>query len=168
MSPRKNSADPAPSSQRVYAGYQPILIDTDFGGIADGKEDRSHDGVRTPDETDPLDPADDAECETDMDCGAADSGRICIMGACAPGCRGMDGNSCAEGERCTSVNGETGMCVPIVKPLFGGGGCKCGVALMERDGWPSAGIVLGALLYATRRRRRPHSPGGRRPGISGR
>ena len=132
----------------------PILKDTDFGGILDGREDRSHDGARTPDETNPLDPSDDAECETDMDCGDSVSGKICVMGACQPGCRGMDGNGCAEGERCTSVNGEAGMCVPIVKPYFGGGGCKCGVALMERDGWPSAGVVLGALLFATRRRRR--------------
>ena len=59
-----------------------------------------------------------------------------------------------QGERCTSVNGEPGMCVPIVKPYFGGGGCKCGASSMERDGWPSAALVLGALLFATQRRRR--------------
>ena len=100
----------------------PILPDTDFGRIADGKEDRNHDGAQGPDETNPLDPSDDAQCEIDMDCGAADSGMICLNGACAPGCRGMDGNGCAQGQRCTSVNGEAGMCVPIVKPYFGGGG----------------------------------------------
>ncbi|HMI91605.1 MAG TPA: hypothetical protein VK509_09600, partial [Polyangiales bacterium] len=132
----------------------PILPDTDFGGIADGKEDRNHDGAKGPDETDPLDPSDDAECELDMDCGAADSGMICVDGACAPGCRGMNGNGCAEGQRCTSVSGEAGMCVPIVKPYFGGGGCKCGVSIADREQLPSAGLVLLSLWLATRRRKR--------------
>ena len=132
----------------------PVLPDTDFGGITDGKEDRDHDGAVGPNETNPLNPADDAECDIDSDCGAADSGMVCIDGACKPGCRGMGGNSCGPGQRCTSTNGEAGMCVPIVTPIFGGGGCKCGVSMMDPDGLPSAGVILASLLFATRRRRR--------------
>ncbi len=36
-----------------------LLADTDRGGVNDGLEDSSHDGVFDPDESDPLDPADD-------------------------------------------------------------------------------------------------------------
>jgi hypothetical protein len=132
----------------------PILVDTDFGGIADGKEDRNFDGRIDAGETDPKNPADDAECEIDSDCGEAMSGMICIAGACAPGCRGTGGNACPTGQRCTSVGGEAGVCEPLVTPYFGGGGCKCGVSVLDPEGLPSAGLVLWSVLFATRRRRR--------------
>jgi uncharacterized repeat protein (TIGR01451 family) len=124
----------------------PVLPDTDFGGIDDGKEDFGKDGAVDANETNPKDGSDDAECEVDMDCGGADSGKICVEGACAPGCRGMDGNGCAEGERCTSVDGMAGMCVPFETTLFGGGGCKCGVSAMRREDLPTLLLVLAALL----------------------
>jgi clumping factor A len=132
----------------------PVNADTDYGGIIDGKEDRNHDGAVSPDETDPNNKADDVECQIDGDCGAADSGKICIAGACAPGCRGQGGNSCPDGQRCTSTDGKAGLCKPIVTPHFGGGGCKCGVSPLDREQVPSALLVALSVLFASQRRNR--------------
>jgi clumping factor A len=130
----------------------PVNADTDYGGIIDGKEDRNHDGVVSANETNPNNPADDVECATDSDCGPADSGKICIAGACAPGCRGTGGNSCPEGQRCTSTDGKPGTCKRIVTAHFGGGGCKCGVIALDRKDVPSALLVALSILLAGRRR----------------
>jgi hypothetical protein len=153
----------------------PVNADTDYGKILDGKEDRNHDGVVSDGETDPNNPADDVECQTDMDCGDAASGKICIAGACAPGCRGTGGNGCPDGQRCTSTDGKPGTCKKIVTPHFGGGGCKCGVGLgadsmtaRAVDGGDVASAMLAALsvLLVTsrggggrRRRRRNRGEG---------
>ena len=159
----KDCSDPAtdgakaqcvPDADMGMTKTSPVLIDTDFGGIADGKEDRSHGGTIDTGETNPKDPADDAECELDSDCGEADSGRICIEGACGPGCRGVDGNGCMMGERCTSVDGAAGMCAPFETTLFGGGGCKCGVSPASGEDLPTVLLVLAALLGPSLRRRR--------------
>ncbi|MCB9682845.1 MAG: hypothetical protein H6733_15365 [Alphaproteobacteria bacterium] len=47
------------------AGTDPLVADSDLGGLADGFEDRDHDGVIGPWETDPLDPSDDADADGD-------------------------------------------------------------------------------------------------------
>jgi uncharacterized repeat protein (TIGR01451 family)/MYXO-CTERM domain-containing protein len=130
----------------------PINEDTDFGGIKDGVEDKDHDGVIDNGETNPNDPSDDAECTVDADCGASDSGLVCIDGACAPGCRGQDGNSCPDGQICTSENGEPGMCQDFER--YGGGGCACRVGEQEEEGLSSAVLIALAVMFATRRRRR--------------
>jgi uncharacterized repeat protein (TIGR01451 family)/MYXO-CTERM domain-containing protein len=133
----------------------PILEDTDFGGIADGREDRDQDGSIDANETDPNDPSDDRECETDSDCGGADSGMICTPeGACAPGCRGADGNGCPNGQICTSTDGSVGVCEDLVDLHFGGGGCDCGVRAAHAAGWHDAALVLLSLVWLGRRRRR--------------
>jgi MYXO-CTERM domain-containing protein len=134
----------------------PVLEDTDFGGIKDGVEDRNGNGVVDPDETNPRDPSDDAECDVDSDCGAMDSGLVCVGGACAPGCRGNSGNGCPDGQTCTSVDGNVGMCQEFVQ--FGGGGCDCNAGGMEDKGFASGVLVGLALLAVGRRRRRPAQP----------
>jgi uncharacterized repeat protein (TIGR01451 family) len=131
----------------------PILIDTDFGGIADGKEDNSHDGAIDNLETNPKDGTDDAECEIDSDCGGTDSGLICIDGACQGGCRGADGNGCPTGEFCSSVDGMAGVCAKLESDIFGGGGCECGVSAVREEDLPTLLLVIGALLVPAWRRR---------------
>lgn len=52
-------------------------------------------------------------CETDSDCGDADSGMVCDTEdthQCIEGCRGKDGNGCPDGEECTSETDEIGIC----------------------------------------------------------
>jgi uncharacterized repeat protein (TIGR01451 family) len=150
-----------PDLDRGATTTSPVNEDTDFGGIADGREDRNHDGLRDPGETDPNDGSDDAECETDAECGDAASGLICEDGACRPGCRGVDGNGCPMGQFCTSTDGEAGLCEPIVELHFGGGGCDCGVTGPGKK--PLACALLLALggLLALRGRRRARLRAGR-------
>lgn len=135
----------------------PINEDTDFGGIADGVEDRNQDGVIDIDETNPNDPSDDAECNVDSDCGAADSGLICASGACAPGCRGAEGNGCPDGQTCSSSTSDVGVCEQDPEYLrFGGGGCACGVGSVggvDGEGIASAVLTVLAVLVGRRRRR---------------
>ncbi|MFO0758156.1 MAG: DUF11 domain-containing protein [Byssovorax sp.] len=52
-------------------------------------------------------------CNTDADCGAADSGQVCddTSKTCVPGCRGKDGNGCGSGLKCTSLDATIGACV---------------------------------------------------------
>jgi MYXO-CTERM domain-containing protein len=53
-------------------------------------------------------------CESDDECGDADSGVVCddTTGYCTAGCRGEGGNGCPAGETCTSTDGTIGECVP--------------------------------------------------------
>jgi clumping factor A len=53
-------------------------------------------------------------CDSDANCGAADSGVVCnvdVGGYCHPGCRGMAGNGCPEGQTCTSTDDTIGECL---------------------------------------------------------
>jgi MYXO-CTERM domain-containing protein len=131
----------------------PVNADTDFGGINDGVEDKNQDGVIDLNETDPNDPSDDVECSTDADCGAADSGLVCLSGACAPGCR-EGGNGCPDGQVCSATTGEPGACEDFVR--FAGGGCACrlGGNDDDREGFSSALLIALAVLFSTRRRSR--------------
>jgi uncharacterized repeat protein (TIGR01451 family) len=130
----------------------PILEDTDFGGIKDGVEDKDQDGVIDDGETNPNDPIDDVECTIDTDCGASDSGLLCVDGACTPGCRGENGNSCPEGQICTSNGSEAGVCEDFER--YAGGGCACHVGEREEDNdLSSAALIALAVLFSTRRRR---------------
>ena len=92
------------------------------------------------------------ECEVDSDCGESNSGRVCVNGACAPGCRGMDGNSCPDGQMCTSTDGEPGVCEEFER--YGGGGCACRVDARddENENLTSLALIALALAFATRRR----------------
>jgi fimbrial isopeptide formation D2 family protein len=53
-------------------------------------------------------------CNTDADCGATDSGRVCNAGVtpalCQDGCRGTDGNGCPAELICTSSDASIGTC----------------------------------------------------------
>lgn len=137
----------------------PVNSDTDFGGKPDGAEDDNGDGVLMGmDETDPLDPADDGDCVVDSDCGDETSGMICEDYMCVPGCRGEMGNGCKEGEECSSTDETAGVCTPIPDPptpIFGGGGCDCGVVRPARTGSGPGPLALGLLLAlaVTRMRR---------------
>jgi len=99
----------------------PLNPDTDGGGVPDGEEDADHDGTIDPGETNPNDPADDQEvpegCETDADCGPSNGGMICDANTntCVDGCRGENGNSCPDGQECTSTNETPGTCEPATE-----------------------------------------------------
>ncbi len=65
-------------------------------------------------------------CATDPDCGAPESGRVCVSAKCADGCRGLPaaGNGCPAGKKCTSTGSEVGQCVdapPAAKDSDGDG-----------------------------------------------
>jgi hypothetical protein len=101
--------------------------DTDGGGKSDGDEDTNKNGVVDQGETDPNDPSDDGqECFVDADCGGPQSGIVCHdrSKTCVPGCRGVNGNGCPDGEECTSMDETIGECIPIGGE--GGGGAGAG------------------------------------------
>lgn len=135
--------------------------DTDFGGSWDGTEDENLDGEIDPGETDPNDPTDDVGCMKDSDCDGEDSGAICEMGKCEPGCRDVPGSGCPDGMVCSSDSEEPGACtgtIPgglTVGGRYGGGGFACAVGPGERP-LALAGLVMGlaSLLWLSRRRRR--------------
>jgi MYXO-CTERM domain-containing protein len=76
-----------------------------------------------------------------------------VRRACAPGCRGADGNGCPNGQICTSTDGEAGVCEDLVELHFGGGGCDCSVRGEDGERASSALLVLLSLLVVRRRRR---------------
>ena len=53
------------------------------------------------------------DCQTDVTCGNATSGKVCddVAKTCGNGCRGTGGNGCAAGTVCTSTNATIGKCV---------------------------------------------------------
>jgi clumping factor A len=145
----------------------PLAADTDNGGKSDGFEDFDKNGRVDTGELDPNDPADDNRgdvCETDLDCGDANSGRVCVDRMCQPGCRGMDGNGCPDGMMCTSTTALAGMCTMeppepdaglFVPGKLGGGGCDCGIAgspSSSRGAWGA--MILGLAFWLRRKRRR--------------
>lgn len=146
----------------------PLAPDTDRGGKSDGFEDFDKNGRIDTGELDPNDPADDNRgdvCQTDMDCGDANSGRICVDHKCQPGCRGVGGNGCPDGTMCTSTDGKAGMCTMnepepdaglFVPGKLGGGGCDCGVVGAAGGGARAAwgGVLVGIAFWLRGRRRR--------------
>jgi uncharacterized repeat protein (TIGR01451 family) len=87
--------------------------DTDFGGVSDGVEDVNHNGRVDPGEINPNDPTDDivgSNCQSDVACGARNSGRICVEGMCQLGCRGVRGNGCPSNLVCSSLTEAPGVC----------------------------------------------------------
>jgi len=111
-------------------------------------------------------------CESDADCGALYSGRVCdpSTSMCIDGCRGEGGNLCPQAEQCTSTDTSIGACftpgntpgstgpepTPLeVSEVSHDGGCACSL--------PSSGQPVGAAgwlalvaagLVAARRRHR--------------
>ncbi len=96
-------------------------------------------------------------CTMDAECGATDSGRVCDAAtkACADGCRGSGGNTCASGGTCSSTNGDIGTCAK--DELVGQGhGIFCSTRPGD-DRSSGAPWLFGSavsLLLALRRRRR--------------
>jgi clumping factor A len=90
----------------------PLIADTDRGGMSDGLEDRNHDGRVDWNERNPNLASDDsAKCYADIECGAVASGQVCdATHVCVNGCRGTDGNGCAQGQVCSSNNEAIGTC----------------------------------------------------------
>lgn len=108
----------------------PLLVDTDGGGVSDGIEDANQNGVVDTGERDPNDPTDDMvgeDCTTDAECGGPTSGIVCD-GTCIPGCRGQNGNGCPEGEACTSTDDTIGECVPESDGGMGGAAGSAGAS----------------------------------------
>ncbi|MFY0534557.1 MopE-related protein [Nannocystis pusilla] len=109
-----------------------------------------------------------AKCEVDLECGGPFSGRICVVGFCVDGCRGV-GNFCPLGLECSSGGVFPGQCfdpdlldnLPLDDPQLddlvdeGGGGlvnCACGDRPGDREGpW----LLILAALARPRRARAP-------------
>lgn len=110
-------------------------------------------------------------CETDSDCGAIDSGRVCdtSIQICVDGCRGVGGNGCPTELGCTSPDTTIGQCVPdghmgdqgTDPNAYGGdpvgvgsdGGCACSTTPQSGGRFLFTGLfALGALAWMRRRR----------------
>lgn len=133
--------------------------DTDYGGTWDGVEDDNENGRIDSGETDPNDPADDAGCSIDTDCGGLG---ICDDTRCVDRCR--DDSDCPDpNEECRKENedDEFGVCAPgqITPPstsgdtMFGGGGPSCAVGQGRGGALFSAFMLLGCALFMVFRRR---------------
>ncbi|GMV15298.1 MAG: hypothetical protein AMXMBFR56_35220 [Polyangiaceae bacterium] len=100
-------------------------------------------------------------CDTDDDCGGAQSGRICENDKCVDGCRGEGGNGCPTGESCSSTTAAPGVCgeIPPPPPATAApadsdddGGCGCALPGQSRS--RGALAALGALVLGLGLRRR--------------
>jgi clumping factor A len=112
----------------------PLLADTDHGGVKDGDEDVNHNGIVDVGETDPNDPADDQGI-------GGEGGAPSMAGGGAGGASGGAGLGGLGG--LSSVG------------TLEGGGCSCGVATGSSrwlGGWALGMAGLG--LWVARRRRR--------------
>ncbi len=103
----------------------PILLDSDHGGLLDGLEDTNHDGHVDAGERDPNQGSDDLlACFADAECGDATSGRVCdATNACVDGCH-SGGNGCPNDRTCTSMTADLGVCqdLPTTSSSAGGAG----------------------------------------------
>ena len=141
----------------------PLLADTDKGGVTDGAEDADGNGAVSNGESSPLDPSDDvlAECAADDGC---DVGQVCDDSVCVPGCRGTSGNGCPEGQECTSTDETVGECKDrggeggaggggAEPPVDGGCGCRT-AGTSDSSGLGLLAFAGLAALAAKRRRKR--------------
>jgi hypothetical protein len=168
------ATDPAkkaciPDADRGTTRTSPLVADTDHGGVKDGDEDASHDGVVDVGETDPTagHGADDKApkpCTKDADCGGATSGKVCdaSTGACHAGCRGAEGNGCPAGLTCSSSDATAGTCAapttyaaPPANEDQTGSCAVRGASRESRDdaAWLAVGGLAIAAAAARRRRR---------------
>ncbi|PKN39487.1 MAG: hypothetical protein CVU63_15745, partial [Deltaproteobacteria bacterium HGW-Deltaproteobacteria-20] len=111
-------------------------------------------------------------CESDADCGALYSGRVCdpSTSMCIEGCRGEGGNRCPQAEQCTSQDTSIGACStpgntpgstqPVPMPLETSevshdGGCACSLPSSGQPAGAAGWLALVAAgLVAARRRDR--------------
>ncbi|MDX2055086.1 MAG: hypothetical protein SFV15_21980 [Polyangiaceae bacterium] len=131
-----------------------LIPDTDKGGVADGLEDDNKNGRVDANERDPNLRTDDG-CETDSNCGAAQSGIVCVAHACVPGCRGTGGNGCLAGAVCSSVDATVGQCsVPNagaggMAGAAGAGGIAGAAGAVSSGGAGGASLSGGSAGVAT-------------------
>jgi uncharacterized repeat protein (TIGR01451 family)/MYXO-CTERM domain-containing protein len=148
----------------------PLVADTDGGGISDGKEDANKNGRIDSGETDPNDAADDSvgRCQADSECGGSNSGKVCddVTKTCEEGCR-EPARACPSGKLCTASEGFSGVCVNDNAKLSQDSGCQCTTPAEGRStvaGWLGF-IALGALGAMRRHRRSPPGSPGRPEGL---
>ena len=97
----------------------------------------------------------DSQCDPDPK-----SGMVCSAdNTCVEGCRGGDGNTCPDGEVCSSLTQTIGVCKPGDEgdEVFAeGGGCACSTRPSNDNGGSLRWLIPLALggLFAARRRRR--------------
>jgi uncharacterized repeat protein (TIGR01451 family)/MYXO-CTERM domain-containing protein len=121
----------------------PLIADTDQGGVSDGDEDANRNGVVDAGETDPNDSADD---NTMIGAGGAGG----VGGAGGAGGASDSGGTAGTAPGNVAGAGATAGSVGVLE----GGGCSCGVAgadTRSRSAWALALAGLG--LWLTRRRR---------------
>jgi uncharacterized repeat protein (TIGR01451 family)/MYXO-CTERM domain-containing protein len=168
-----------PDADKGTTTTNPLDPDTDHGSVKDGTEDANHNGQVDPGEKDPNVKADDVPatgCTTDVDCGAANSGKICddTTKTCIDGCRGMGGNGCPDGKTCSSQSALAGTCVDSTtssstgsggaggaggapdRIVASGNGLICSATPGNSNDDTAAWLVGGAILAlaGSRRRRR--------------
>jgi fimbrial isopeptide formation D2 family protein len=97
-------------------------------------------------------------CNTDSECGGANSGRVCSDTAkvCQSGCRGQGGNGCVSGDTCSSTTAAIGTCSGTGQSnsvVLAGGACSAGPE--SSDSSNSTLLLAGtvaAVVAAARRR----------------
>jgi len=81
-------------------------------------------------------------CASDDECGGPNSGQVCEPDVCIPGCRGVNGNGCPDGQMCTSSDETVGQCVP--EDGTGGSDSASGTDSGPTEGSASAGPTEGS------------------------
>ena len=121
-------------------------------------------------ETDPNDPADDAPCQSHVDCGGQDSGSICDLdtGLCIQGCLSEADAGCPDGQICADAGAQVGACeledVPPKKTgppqkdeatyVASGSGVACSVVTSTQGQKHEWLLLLGLVAAVSRRRSR--------------
>ncbi len=100
------------------------------------------------------------DCVTDAQCGEVNSGKVCdaATNTCGDGCRGDGGNTCPDGEVCSSLTQIVGVCKPDDGEgvIAEGNGILCSARPANDNEGGSSWLIplaIGGLLAARRRRR---------------
>ncbi len=84
-------------------------------------------------------------CTTDKDCGGPSSGMVCdsVPQICVSGCRGMNGNGCADGLTCSSTDNTIGTCGPDATTTGAGGAMSTSTGSGDAGGGGGGSVLQG-------------------------